>query len=278
MCTLLWAIQDYLIFPGTGYSSGSYKVPDGVLPFTISTVDGQTLEVWHYPVLAPRPATALTTPPSGSSFTPTEERTRPDVVAIVFHGNGNILPFTKDMHRILASNSIASYAVDYRGYGNSSGWPSEEGLYKDAQALWEFAKERHSNRSTRFIVWGISIGGGPATFLAERIKPDALVLTATFSSLSDIVQENLIYYPFSWVLSHHFPTKERLSRFRNSCITLVHGEQDEVIPYSHMLRNREAIHESNKTAMVSIKDADHNSIVITSLPKVLQETLACIKP
>lgn len=258
MCALLWAGQDFLIFPGTSYSSGPYSVPNGVVSFKVSTADAETIEAWHYP--APK----------------RDDQPDWDIVAMVFHGNGNILPFTEGMHTQLANAGISSYTIDYRGYGNSTGWPSEEGLYKDADALWEFVKMRHTTSNTRFIVWGISIGGGPATFLAEKIKSHALVLTATFSSLREVVQEHPIYLPFSWLLTHNFPNKERLSRFRNSCITLVHGEQDTVIPYSHMLRNQSAIHESNKLSVVSSKEADHNSIVSISLPSVLKNTLDCI--
>ncbi|MEW6280176.1 MAG: alpha/beta hydrolase, partial [Candidatus Eremiobacterota bacterium] len=118
---------------------------------------------------------------------------------------------------------------DYRGYGRSQGTPSEEGLYRDAEAVWTHLT--HLVPPDRIVIMGESLGGGVATYLAERNPPAGLILQSTYTSLPELASELYPMIP-SQLCRFRFPSRDRIARI--SCPKLVmHGRADEVIPYHH---------------------------------------------
>src|SRR5437899_1930857 len=109
---------------------------------TLDTADGERVIVWHVPPRAEMP------------------------VILYFHGNGGSLRWRADRFRALTADGSGLVALSYRGYGSSSGRPSEAGLMDDAQAAYAFAAARYSG--ARIVVWGESLGSGLAVALAAH--------------------------------------------------------------------------------------------------------------
>jgi fermentation-respiration switch protein FrsA (DUF1100 family) len=159
---------------------------------------------------------------------------------LFFHGNaGNI------SHRL---NSIALFhglglevlILDYRGYGQSTGTPSEAGLCRDAEAAWRYLTQTLGRAPGGIIVFGRSLGGAVAAWLAERTRPGALIIESTFTSLPDLVAQRYPWLPARLLARMRFDTRDALTRV-NSPVLVIHSRDDEIIPYAQARSNLEAI-------------------------------------
>lgn len=112
---------------------------------------------------------------------------------IFLHGNaGNIgdrLGKIDLFHRM----GLNILIIDYRGYGSSGGYPTEDGIYLDALAAYDFLQSRDDLKEQAVVVYGASLGGAVAVDLATKRKIDGLIVDSTFSSAADIAR---IIYPF----------------------------------------------------------------------------------
>jgi len=253
VATVIWYSQEKLIFPGTLQKLRNWTVPDGIQSEFITSKEGISLERWYAPAAG-------------------QER----AIVIHFNGNGGILPHTGWFLKALAASGFSSYSIDYRGFGRSSGAPSETGLYQDAQTLLEHVQSRHNLTRTPLIIWGSSLGGGPATYLAQQNKPAALVLSAGFSSLDDVVNSRPLYWPFQWVLKHHFPNNQRLSTFADYCVIIAHSRDDQVVFFDNAERNVSALSERNRVTPIFLDNADHGLILQATYDRTLKALNQCL--
>lgn len=177
-------------------------------PVNIPTSDGETLHGWWISV--------------------------PDAKGAVlfFHGNaGNISHRINylTMFKRLGYNTLL---FDYRGYGQSSGTPSESGTYLDAQAAWQYLTETRGIAPARIILFGESLGGAVAAWLAAHEKPGLLALASVFTSVPDLAAEIYPFLPVRWLTRFHYNTLESLQSV--TCpVFIAHSPQDEIIPFAH---------------------------------------------
>jgi len=172
---------------------------------------------------------------------------------IYFGGNaedvsGNIA----DFRNIFPQHNV--YLVNYRGYGGSTGSPSEVGLYKDALAVFDEIESRYSGIS----VIGRSLGSGVATYLATARDIDRLILVTPFDSIENVAKRALPILPVSLLLKDKFDSVGRVADI-NAPVLVVIAENDEVIPRRHSDALAEAFPESQVTVEV-IPDTGHNTI------------------
>jgi len=160
---------------------------------------------------------------------------RARLVVLVCHGNaGNIGDRLETCAALLATGAGA-FVFDYRGYGKSRGWPSEEGTYLDAQAAYHWL--RHQGVSgTNIISFGESLGGGIAAELAVREPVGALVLQSTFTSIPDIGADLFPWLPVRWLATIRYDTHSKLPRLKLP-VLVMHSRADEIIPFRHGQRN-----------------------------------------
>ena len=126
--------------------------------FFVPTPDGERLSAWH---LLPN---------------------RPRAAVLYFHGNrGNLGLFAEVLARFY-QNRLQVFAVDYRGYGASSGQPTEKGVYMDALAAVEYFQDRLRVDGCPVVFWGRSLGGPVAAYASGRALPGGVILETTFSS------------------------------------------------------------------------------------------------
>ena len=205
----LWLFQEKLIFPTN--SNPPRTNPERYnIPFEqhrVVTEDGEEIDVWWMP--------------------------QDGGIPILFcHGNAGNLEDRILIFQYLHKAGFQILAFDYRGYGASSGKPTEKGLYTDGEAMWEFATQKLGIDGSNWILHGRSLGGGVASYLAEQHEAKALVLESSFTSLVDVASDKYPYLPVRSMARHHFPTLERLTRL-NIPLLVVHSPLDRTITDHH---------------------------------------------
>jgi fermentation-respiration switch protein FrsA (DUF1100 family) len=153
-------------------------------------------------------------------------------VLLYFHGNaGNIshrLYSIKDWHEL----GLSVFIIDYRGYGQSDGNPTERGLYRDGEAAWRYLTRDRSTAPEDIIVFGRSLGGSVASWLAARERPAALIVESSFTSVPDVGQEAYPWLPVRWLTRFKHATRDEVRKA--SCpVLVVHSRDDEIIPFHH---------------------------------------------
>ena len=105
-------------------------------------------------------------------------------VVVYFHGNAGALDLRAGRFRWLTADGTGLVALSYRGYGGSTGKPTEDGLILDATAAYDFATARYPAR--RIVLWGESLGTAVAIALAAEREVGGLILDAPFTSIADV--------------------------------------------------------------------------------------------
>jgi fermentation-respiration switch protein FrsA (DUF1100 family) len=201
-----WLEQRIAFFPFAGEDETPRTFGLPFEPLTISTADGERLRAWRIDVTAPRAR------------------------ILYFHGNGGNLSNWAPILAAIARRRYSIAAIDYRGYGLSTGRPTEKGLYQDAEA---FVRSVWPDAGPRIPVlfWGRSLGTTIAAYAATIRKPDGLVVESGFPDARSIVRESLLFRILSPFGTYRFPTAELVNRARVPVLQL-HGDRDSVIPFA----------------------------------------------
>jgi uncharacterized protein len=174
---------------------------------------------------------------------------------LYFHGNGGNLsvwaPILAGIHR----RGYALHAFDYRGYGASTGRPSEQGLYKDVEAALEWKWE--SDDRAPVIYWGRSLGATMAAYAASKRAPDGLILESGFADARSLFRDSPPMALLSLFSSYRFPTARWLEAVRCPVLVL-HGDRDGVIPFAAGRALFDGI--GAQKQFVVIKGGDHNDV------------------
>ena len=127
---------------------------------------------------------------------------------------------------------INLFAFDYRGYGESSGVPDENGLYADATASYEYLTRTLGVTPDRLILFGHSLGSGVAIELASRVPAGGLIVEGAYTSIADRGQELYPLFPIRLIVTQRFPSLDRIPSITIPKLFL-HSPEDVVIPYAH---------------------------------------------
>jgi len=147
---------------------------------------------------------------------------------LYFHGNGGSLRLRVDRFQRIVAAGVGLVALSYRGYGGSTGKPTEDGLINDARAAYAFAAERYR----RIALWGESLGTGVAVALAAEQPVTRMVLDAPYTSTLDIAQANHWYLPVRLLMKDQFRSDQRIARVK-APVLIMHGEVDQIIPIAY---------------------------------------------
>jgi len=161
---------------------------------------------------------------------------------IVSHGNAGNISGRIDLARLFHELGLNVLLYDYRGYGQSTGRASEEGLYRDIEAVWSYITETRGIPPERIVLFGRSLGGAPSTYLATRESPGALVLDSAFTSVPDVAAHHYPFLPVRQLATLSFDNEARLPDV-SVPVALLHSPTDEVIPFSHGERLYEVANE-----------------------------------
>jgi fermentation-respiration switch protein FrsA (DUF1100 family) len=158
-------------------------------------------------------------------------------ILIYLHGNGGGLhAFTGPLAR-LAQRPVSIAAMEYRGYPGAPGSPSEPALVADAITLVETLHAQYPKRP--LILWGYSLGSGVATQavhqLQGRIPITRLVLEAPFTSIANLGQELMPFFPIRHLLRDPFDSIGVIATI-GTPVTILHGTADPIVPHAHAER------------------------------------------
>jgi uncharacterized protein len=148
-------------------------------------------------------------------------------VLLYFHGNGGSLAWRAERLRSLAADWTGLLALSYRGYGGSSGSPTEKGLMEDAFAAYAWAVARYG--AARIALWGESLGSGVAVALAAERPVSRVVLESPFTSIADVGAQVYWFLPVRWLIKDSFRSDLRIGKVAAPVLVL-HGERDNVVP------------------------------------------------
>jgi len=179
---------------------------------------------------------------------------------LFFHGNGGNISHRLDTLNIFHDLALSTLIIDYQGYGQSEGNPSEQATYDDARAALNYLLSKKKNETAPVIYFGRSLGGAVATWLAEQHPPGVLILESTFTSVMDIGRHYYPYLPVNMLTRYHYDTMERIQRI-NCPVLIVHSPEDEIISYRFGERLYESANEPKSFLKIR---GGHNDGFITS--------------
>jgi fermentation-respiration switch protein FrsA (DUF1100 family) len=183
----------------------------------------------------------------------------PDPLATLLfcHGNAGNVSHRLENVAYLLQTGFQVLLFDYRGYGHSSGQPSEQGLYRDAATAWAHLVERADTAGAPRIIFGRSLGGAVAVDLAIRAAADALIIESTFTSVHPLAR--LVFSLPLPALPVKYDSLSKIGRLKMPLLA-IHGEQDELIPFAEGRALFEAAPEPK--AWYPIPRAGHNDTYI----------------
>lgn len=174
-------------------------------------------------------------------------------VLLYCHGNAEDIMDARDRFLPLMDSGISVVAVDYPGYGCSDGRPSENACYCNVDRLFDWLVLEKAVNPTNITVVGFSIGTGPAIELASKRNVGALVLESPFLSAPRIVTRIRVF------LCDPFQNEKKVANLRMPC-TIIHGTNDQTIPYSQGKRIFDLIPSLQKR-FISVRNAEHDDLI-----------------
>jgi len=212
---------------------------------TFASSDGENLIAWF---VAPRAGKPL---------------------VLYFQGNAEGLPARVSRFEWLLADGTGLLALNYRGYGGSTGTPSEQGLIRDGEAAYEFARARVAPE--RIVPFGESLGTGVAVALAATHAVAAVILDAPFTSAADVGAAAFPFVPVRWAMKDAFRSDLRIAQVRAPLLVL-HGAQDRVVPIQFGERLFALAHEPKR--FVRFPDGGHVDLDDHGAATVIKEFLA----
>jgi pimeloyl-ACP methyl ester carboxylesterase len=174
---------------------------------------------------------------------------------LYYGGNAESVEYNLDQFRSLLPD-YSVYLIPYRGYGPSSGSPSEKKLYTDALQVYDAVQGQYAE----VALMGRSLGSGVATFVASRREVTRLVLVTPYDSIENLAQSIYWMFPVRWLLWDKYRSLERVADISAST-TVIYAERDEVIPEVRTLSLVQAF-DGRAPRVVSVTGAGHNNISV----------------
>ena len=203
------AQRSFLYVPG----SKQFETPaaaglSGYEARDIATADGETLKAWY-------------SPPAHN----------PAGLIVYLHGNAGTLAERADRFKLFRDEGYGVLALSWRGYGGSTGSPTEAGLLEDARAALKLVQAEGIPMS-RVVLFGESLGSGVAVQLAadEATRPAAVVLDAPFTSTADVARLSYWYLPVNILMKDQFRS-DLFAPKVTVPVMVLHGTADRVTPF-----------------------------------------------
>lgn len=241
---LVFLVQRWIAFPGAFATvpRSNPEPPDGAEQLWVETELG-LVEAWLFPAPGPGPHPAL----------------------LYAHGNGELIDHWVTEMRDLARGGVTAVAVEFPGYGFSDGKPRRATIRQTFREAFDKVADRPDVDRDRIVAYGRSMGGGAAGDLALDRPVSALVLQSTFSSTMDVARSMLVP---GFLVRDRFDNVAALRAYEGP-VLLMHGLEDEVLPYLHA----ERLARARDGLEVTRIDCGHNDCS-RAWPEIRREVLA----
>jgi fermentation-respiration switch protein FrsA (DUF1100 family) len=157
-------------------------------------------------------------------------RERSRATLLFLHGNAGNISHRLSTLSLLHDLGLSVLIIDYRGYGESEGKPSESGIYMDAEAAWRYLTKDRGVPANEILIHGRSLGGAVAAYLASRNPAQGVILESTFTSAEEMAAELYPWLPTRWLTRLDYNTRKRLSGIQMP-LMIIHSPADEIIPF-----------------------------------------------
>jgi len=181
------------------------KLPQAqVQAVAIPSTDNATVNGWYEPPSAGKP------------------------VILFYKGNSGSFTEEHERYEAWAAAGFGFLAFDYRGFPDSPGTISQQHILDDAVSAYDWLKAK----GFPIVVWGRSLGSGPATYVSSIRNPDALLLETPFLSAVDVAFDRYWYMPVQWLMFDQFPVKQWILKVK-APVYVAHGTNDHTIDVHH---------------------------------------------
>jgi len=192
-----------MYFPDTSYFTPARAGLSGVSERVIETPDGARVLAWHAPAQPGRPT------------------------ILYFHGNAGSLETRNERIRKYMARGLGVFMMTYRGFGGSTGEPSEAANVADALHAYNMLVETVDPLDV--IVYGESLGTGVAVQVAAAREVGGLVLDAPYTSMVELAALHYPYIPGRWFMTDRYETRRHIQAV-TAPVLIIHGEADDIIP------------------------------------------------
>ena len=231
-CILMFVMQRVMLFPRgmIGVPSGGPPKIKGLETLWLNTSYGK-VESWYLP-------------PTG------EKEVHPAPVVIFAHGNGELIDFWPQELSRFNEMGMGLLLVEYPGYGRSEGKPSEDSISETFLMAYDLISKRNDVDPERVILLGRSLGGGAVCAIAANRPSAAMILMSSFTSVKAFAPR---YLAPKFLVRDPFDNLSVVKSYPNP-ILIIHGNRDEVIPYSHGRK----LYQAAKSAKMITYRSGHN--------------------
>ena len=201
----MYAAQESLIFKPDAKVKPIDAVFPGATEHWIDTPDGERLQLWHRPAQADQPT------------------------LVYLHGNAGNLSTRKRLITDLGNDGRGLVIFSWRGYGQSSGTPSETGMYTDARAVFDWLETKQLPAENIYI-YAESLGTGVAAQLGTEREFGGIIFAAPYTSIAAMAKADYPWLPVDTLLNHRFDSLSKIKAITEPMVVM-HSEDDAVIPY-----------------------------------------------
>jgi fermentation-respiration switch protein FrsA (DUF1100 family) len=227
-------------------------------------------------------------------YFPTTQTSDNDIIILYFHGNAHNMSSRIQVMEFFQQNNIPAFMIDYLGYGYSDGLPSEQGCYISAEAAINYIINVLKYRSDKIIVFGVSLGGSIASYIASKYIIGGLIIQSSFTTIGHMAHHMFGGYIPQWIchlLCDEFNTIQYIkNRKGNSPVLVIHGKDDDIVPHYHGLEIHKTVtdHAPDDGAIIYFKEipGDHNddplehvkyqNMYLNFIKKCSQSSVICV--
>jgi len=233
----------FVFFPETSFDRTPNELNLHYKEVYFHTKDGKRLHGWFFPLKKEFP------------------------VILFCHGNAGNISHRLDNIRLLLDQRLQVFIFDYRGYGKSSGRPSEKGLYLDGLAAYDYLIKREHIPSTNIIPFGRSLGAIVVIEISLKRRVKSIIIESAFTSIREMARTVALFYLFSFFLPAHYNNLEKIGQVSIPKL-IIHGKDDEIVSFSM----GEKLFEAAKAPryFFPVKDAGHNDTFVVGGRKYLE--------
>jgi fermentation-respiration switch protein FrsA (DUF1100 family) len=210
LAVFLYLYQNRMVFlpdmPGRALTATPRDAGFGFEDVLIASSDGVQLHGW---------------------FVPAEQS---KATVLFLHGNAGNISHRLDSIAIFHELGLDTLIIDYRGYGQSKGTPGEQGTYLDAQAAWDYLVHDRGIAPERIVIFGRSLGGAVAAWLAAEHTAAAVVIESCFSSALDMARRIYPFMPVRLITRLKYPVIEYVGQLKTPLL-VIHSHDDEIMPF-----------------------------------------------
>lgn len=152
-----------------------------------------------------------------------------DGIVIFFHGNSGNMSNLINKIQMFHGLGLDIFLIDYRGFGRSEGYPTEIGLYRDAQAAYDYLLSRPDVNMNHLIIYGESLGGAVAIDLAGKNHSCGVIIDAAFTNVLDMAKKRYPYIP-AFLIGGQFDSLSKVAFIQEPKV-FMHSRDDEVVPF-----------------------------------------------